>query len=508
MMERREHALSDAKSALEMSNRIPYQALELANSALSAAKPEDEETHAYAFAALGSCYASLGRNEEASRHINEAQRLAFELRLTYVMARIHQARGWIAYSQGNSVMAFSDWQIAFDYFQQIRDIRGTAWILMHYAANYGKLGLIDHSIRCQISALDLVLALEDTATLIELWIRLAQSYLSKAWQRVLVGDIGFAIFDSQIATAILFRVLDDHFEAFSPRSVEKAFHALGEAFLIQNRPVDALPNLKVALSSSTHGGHYSSEARIMAAIGYAIYLSGDNASALDHIDEALQTAPDATPIEDLAIIHHWSSIVHEGAGDASAALKSLRICAELEQKAQQDRMERWAKVHDMTLGIGQALVSIEWIAEQENGWVFVDRQVQQHRARIDKVLRDDPLTSVLNRAEAVDQMSKKDPAYAVVFEILGMDRINEKFGRSVGDEVLRNAASVLIATMPEGSIIGRFSGSEFVVASESDAFESAKRALNAFPWLAIDPELNVRVDYRRVQPLRPHILAA
>ena len=94
MTGRQVQALDDAKSALELSNRVPNQALELANSALKFANDGDWETQAYAFAALGSCYASLGRYDEANRHVNEAQKLAFELRLTYVLARIHQARGW------------------------------------------------------------------------------------------------------------------------------------------------------------------------------------------------------------------------------------------------------------------------------------------------------------------------------------------------------------------------------------------------------------------------------
>lgn len=508
MSERREQALKDAKSALEMSNRVPYQALELANAALNASNNDDDETAAYAFAALGSCYACLGRNDEASRHIGEAQKLAFELRLTYVMARVHQARGWIAYCEGNSVTAFSDWQIAFDYFQQIRDIRGTAWILMHYADNYATLGLIDHSIRCQTSALELVLALDDTATLIDLWNSLAKSYLTKAWQKVLVGETGFAVFDSQIATAITLKTMERFDDYFTPRSIEESFHTLGEAFLIQNRPQDALTNLKIALASATKGGHYSSEARIQGAIGYAIHLTGDSHSALDHLEEALQCAPKETPIEHLAIIQKWYSVVLEGSGEHAKALSALRKSSELDQQAQVERMERWAKVHDMTLGISQALVSVEWIAEQENGWVFTEYQLEKHLTRIDQVLRHDPLTSVLNRAEAIDEIQAQGFEEAAVFEVPNLDSINAKFGRKVGDEILRNVASVLVATAPTGSIIGRFSGNEFLVSYNSDCFGSLDRALASFPWMAIDPEVNVRFNYRRVQPARPHVLAA
>lgn len=506
--ERQEQALRDAKSALELSNRVPHQALELANSALSFASDNDVETSAYAYAALGSSYASLGRFEEANRHIAEAQKLAFELRLTYVMARVHQARGWVAYSQGNSVLAFSDWQIAFDYFQQIRDIRGTAWILMHYAANYCSLGLIDHSIRCQISALELVTILDDSATLIDLRVSLARSYVAKAWQRTFVGDKGFSIFDAQIATSILLKVLDSHLDSFTPFAMEQAFQALGESLLIQDRPHDALPNLKIALDASTRSGHYSSEARIQGAVGYAYYLCGDIDSAKDFMSLAISSAPEATSIGDLAQIHLWNSIMLERMGDHAAALAALRKCAELDQQAQQSRMERWSKVHDMTLGIGQALVSVEWIAQQENGWIFTESQLAEHESRMTRMLRDDPLTAVLNRKESLELATDKGLRHAAIFSISDLDMINKKFGRSVGDEILRNVASVLVAKLEKDAVVGRYTGDEFFVASSNDRFEDILKPIQNFPWLAIDPELNVRIEFRRVNPQKPHLLAA
>ncbi|MBS1701453.1 MAG: diguanylate cyclase [Armatimonadetes bacterium] len=508
MTERQEQALSDAKSALELSNRIPYQALELANSALNFAHDDDTETQAFAFAALGSSYASLGRFEEAARHIGEAQKLAFELRLTYVIARIHQARGWIAYAQGNSVLAFSDWQIAFDYFQQIRDMRGTAWILMHYGANYCSLGLLDHSIRCQVSALELVTLLDDTATQIDLRISLARTYVEKAWQRSFVGDKGFSYYDAQIATAIVLKVLDQYANDLTPLAMEQAYHSLGEAFLIQDRPEEALQNLQIALEASTHGGHYSSEARIQGAIGYAHFLCGNSNEARRFLASAIDEAPDATPVDDMALIQLFNSSVLEGERNYRAAMLAMRKSAELEQKAQQSRMTRWAKVHDMTLGIGQALVPVETIAQQENGWIFTERQIERHHSRVETMLRYDPLTAVLNQNEALAQASSNHFEVAAIFEVTNMGLINEKFGRTAGDEVLRNIATILVASLPRDAVIGRYSGNEFFVATHANDFEKIDAAIKRFPWLAIDQELSVHVNRRLVQPEKPNILAA
>ena len=508
MTGRQDQALSDAKSALELSNRIPNRALELANSALSYAHEGDWETQAYAYAALGSCYASLGRCDEATRHVNEAQKPAFELRLTYVLARIHQARGWVAYIQGNAVLAFSDWQIAFDYFQQIRDLRGTAWILMHYAQNYTMLGLLDHSIRCQISAIDIVKTLSDAETYFELKVSLAQSYISKAWSKSFVGDKGFSVFDAQIATSLLLDVLRSELDSLSPILVEQAFQGLGEALLIQGNATEALPNLKIAYDMSTRNGGYDSEAKVLGATGYAYHLEGEPQNALQIIRQSIETAPEATSILDMALIHHWYSIVLEANEEPVLALESLRKATELEQRANFERMERWSKVHDMTLGIDKALVSVESIGLKENGWLYSENDLIQHSSFIQKMLTDDTLTGVRSKEETLGLLNDQGMPFAAVFEVQNLDIINRNFGRRVGDEVLRNFASILAACFPNESIVGRYTGNEFIVALWVDEFDRALTAINRFPWLAINPDMNVIVGLRRVQPDRPHLLAA
>lgn len=508
MTGRQEQALADAKSALELSNRVPNKALELASSALSFAGEGEWETQAYAYAALGSSYASLGRCEEAIRHVNEAQKIAFELRSTYVLARIHQARGWVAYTQGNSVLAFSDWQIAFDYFQQIRDLRGTAWILMHYAENYASLGLIDHSIRCQISALDLISMLSEAETFFELKVELARSYVEKAWAKSFVGDKGFSHFDAQIGTSILLDVLQSHLDAFSPTMVERAFQTLGEALLIQGKAAEALPNLKIAYNLATQNGHFSSEARVLGAIGYAYFKIDAPEEATHTLNQAIETAPQETSARDLALIHHWNSLVQESTENHVGSLASLRSAMELEQGHYLERMERWSKVHDLTLGIDKALVTVEWIGLKENGWTYTDKDLRQHAEKVQLMLKDDQLTGVLNKAEALEVIVSKSLPYAAIYEIQNLGFVNKEFGRRVGDEVLRNFASVLAAIMPEGSAVGRYSGNEFLAAQSEDDFETGLKAVEKFPWRAINSDLELKVAVRRVIPNRPHLLAA
>jgi GGDEF domain-containing protein len=304
------------------------------------------------------------------------------------------------------------------------------------------------------------------------------------------------------------KVLRERLEDFAPSLVERAFQYLGEALLIQGMPEEALPNLRLALISSTQNGHYSSEARVQGATGYAYHLCGDNETALRMLTDSIETAPEATSMKDLSLLNQWQSKVLEASGDPVKSLHSLRVSIEYDKRVHLSRMERWAKVHDLTLGINNSLVSHDSIAFLEHDWVYSQLDLTTHLELANKALKGDPLTGVHNREEVIELSKEAKFSVAAVFEIQNLDQINRKFVRAVGDEVLRNVATVLIANSPNESIVGRYSGNEFYVATSEDQFDSVLMAFNKFPWLAIDPELSVKVGYRRVLPDKPHLLAA
>ncbi|MBU3890664.1 GGDEF domain-containing protein [Methylosinus sporium] len=83
----------------------------------------------------------------------------------------------------------------------------------------------------------------------------------------------------------------------------------------------------------------------------------------------------------------------------------------------------------------------------------------------------DQLTGLLNRrgfdlacAPLLARVrAEGDPATVALVDLDHFKRINDRFGHAVGDEVLRYFAALLRLTTPEGALVGRLGGEEFVV---------------------------------------------
>lgn len=511
MPEQHEQALADGKLALELSSRVPHRAIELAKSAIEFSNPGDYQTSAYALAAFGSAYACLGRREDALKHLHDAMSVAFELRLTYVMGRIHQTRGWLSLEEGKPVEAFGDWQSALEYFRQVRDMRGIAWILMHYAESYSALGLLDHAIRCRISALEIVDQLGDRESEDDLRVSLAQVYVRRAWARQQLQESGYALVDAQIATSLLLKILEHRSTELSPGSYESAFRTLGEAFILQDRPSEALANLKQAAEASTRLGGFRTEARIQGLIGYTKFMLDDFLSAKDLIAAAIIHAPDSTSAEDLASLHRWLAEACESSGDHQGAMRALWKALEFDQRIQLQRSDYWAHMHDFTIGLNETLLDESQVMLHETGWTYSEDQVKAHVGHLALIANVDSQTGALNRTEFVSRMKSLGSPTVAVFDVRNLDVINGRFGRKVGDEVLSRVASAISVGLPAGSLVGRYSGSEFIVASNDispERFENALASIEGFPWMAVDPDLVVRVDLRFVRPDKPFLLAS
>lgn len=490
MTERQQQALADAKLALDISNRSPKRALELAHNALSFDNSGEGIIQAHALAAYGSAYASLGLYEEASRYIHQAQSVAFENRLTHVMARIHQARGWLSLSQGDPVAAFSDWQIAVDYFQQVRDLRGTAWILLHYAENYSTLGLEDHAIRCKASALELSECLGEPESIAELQLSMAHSYVSRAWGRFFIHENDFCIVDAQIAAAIVLAVLERP-DLLSPRWLESAYHLLGESMVLLQRPQEALPNLSVALEAASKNGQFVTEARVRGAIGYAHWQLGNTDLASQYLEEALAETTNDTPNQDQLAITLWLAKVVESSNDYQRGLQLLWRGLEIESQMHQKKLQFWSNVHDHTLGLGQALRPQDWVTERENHWALSEKKLADHQTGLPLLRVTDPLTGLINRSA----FAAEAWPHAFLVSIVGLDAVNSKFGRTAGDEVLKSAASILAASLLDGTTIARWSGDTFAVASDEISQNIIDAAFQRYPWKSICPGIKLSLVF-------------
>ncbi|WP_204251116.1 putative bifunctional diguanylate cyclase/phosphodiesterase, partial [Elioraea rosea] len=106
----------------------------------------------------------------------------------------------------------------------------------------------------------------------------------------------------------------------------------------------------------------------------------------------------------------------------------------------------------------------------DGGWVVTYEDITERRraeAQITHMARHDGLTGLPNRTHFRERIEAAADA-GVPFAVLTVDlddfrAINEAHGSQAGDAVLRETAARLIATAPEGSIVGRLGGDEFAV---------------------------------------------
>jgi diguanylate cyclase (GGDEF)-like protein len=164
----------------------------------------------------------------------------------------------------------------------------------------------------------------------------------------------------------------------------------------------------------------------------------------------------------------------------------------------EDRIFHWVSIRDfpviVTLGLSKKgiLGPIETAIQNEKkraivvtvllwilAWstVFFMTQIQTHaqkRIALEYAAHHDVLTGLKNRAgliASLEHMLDTDPTHTQHFSLYFMDlngfkKINDHYGHTVGDEVLKFAAHTILRCTRSSDIVARFGGDEFVVASQ------------------------------------------
>lgn len=122
----------------------------------------------------------------------------------------------------------------------------------------------------------------------------------------------------------------------------------------------------------------------------------------------------------------------------------------------------------------------------------VGKMLNVHQAQTEKEMllkksTRDPLTNLLNRSEIekrttayIDSMDSEDMAALLIMDLDHFKQVNDTFGHSRGDDLLREVAAVLRDSFRTNDIVGRLGGDEFFVfmkdiASEKDAVNKCER---------------------------------
>ncbi|GEM49593.1 tetratricopeptide repeat-containing diguanylate cyclase [Deinococcus cellulosilyticus] len=97
----------------------------------------------------------------------------------------------------------------------------------------------------------------------------------------------------------------------------------------------------------------------------------------------------------------------------------------------------------------------------------LQQQLQEQNQLLERLSRMDELTGVYNRRHAVHllrELGAGPGCVLLLFDVDHFKRVNDSYGHSMGDTVLRGITSVVQAFLGDQDVFGRLGGEEFVVA--------------------------------------------
>ncbi|HXY44382.1 MAG TPA: diguanylate cyclase [Acidimicrobiales bacterium] len=145
-------------------------------------------------------------------------------------------------------------------------------------------------------------------------------------------------------------------------------------------------------------------------------------------------------------------------------------------------------IHAYGMGLARSLVELvlRWTEQAE---------------RLDQAARSDSLTGLVNHRTFYTALDESSVGGAVLYcDLDHFKPVNDRFGHSVGDGLLRAVAKRIQGSVRQIDIVGRVGGDEFAVlcneVNEADALEIARRILQSLkePFHVAELEREVSID--------------
>lgn len=295
-----------------------------------------------------------------------------------------------------------------------------------------------------------------------------------------------------------------------------ALLALGKVYG-QQQPTQAVTHLQQALQMMQQVGDRYHEAEALIALA-EIGLQQQPQQALENLQKALAIAQDieANPLRNR--LQRLLSDTHAALGQPQEALEYLRDYHQLwvqmnsketlqliQAKASRSALEQAQREahaeRQKNTELEQALQALQEANEQKARLV---RQLENQTQMLEQLAREDGLTGVANRrwlelqlAREFDRSQRFGHEFSVaLLDIDNFKAINDRLSHLVGDQVLRQLATLLRDNCRSVDTFGRYGGEEFMLLLIETPLESALavcqrlcQLVEQFSWSSVHPQL-------------------
>lgn len=227
--------------------------------------------------------------------------------------------------------------------------------------------------------------------------------------------------------------------------------------------------------------------------------------ALDRSEDAVVAFEQAlsqceSPAFKVVIVEHLA-LALERCGRWQEALVRYKAFHALQARVSAERARRHARVAAARLDIGRERAKARQLATS-------NRRLRRRADDLARQAQEDALTGLANRRQ-VDSVLETwpRPMSLVLIDVDHFKQVNDRFSHAVGDEVLRQLATILRANCRQRELAARLGGEEFVVivegGDEADIGRIAERlraAVEGFDWTSVCAGLQVTVSVGVARP--------
>lgn len=475
------------RQAWEVRMLQPEQSLKLVKQALELATIENNELErGYGLRTLGLLQRNQSQLSEALGSLTEAYDIAVRFAVLGLQRDVLNQLSSTYAIFGNMQMAIEYTQRALAINRQLNDAAGQVTNLINLGNIFEILGRLSEAESVCLEAIEGAVAISDTRRIAEARSNLGILYTQSQRYTEAVLCLRQALVSAHTTniTQLVARIQVNLAEALVYLAEYQEAYAL-------------LSSTEVVFSKNNV---FEGMAHCRLNLGFLYLHQHDFTQALKLLESGLSLCQQHGMKDIESQFHQRLSQAHEQVGNIGAALQHYKLYHEVEREVRRLETERQLNAisAQRELDRARAEAELERMRRVEMGHLVT---------QLERQAITDPLTGLYNRRYLEEFLSREfleaqleNKALSVaMFDVDNFKQVNDTFGHSIGDEVLKIVANLAKDSLRNNDIAARYGGEEFSLVLNANleqaqsACERLRARVQAYPWAKILPNLGVTV---------------